>query len=1046
MTNSSRALRHAVRFSLAGIATAVGAPMAFAQTAPAPTPQAQAPALQEIVVTGSRIQQLPNDISISPVTSVTSLDIQQSGLVRTEDLLNNLPQVVAENSSGQSISSVGISTVSLRGLGSDRTLVLINGRRMAPGAGLGFAGSPDIGQIPSDLVERVDVLTGGASATYGADAVAGVVNFILNTHYEGVKIDANYGVNNHKNNNSETLGDLTARNDALPQSNFWGGQNKDLSVVMGSNFADGKGNATVYLGYLNTEPVVGSQIDYAGCTLNTPGSLNPGGNAGSKFACGGSSSSATGRFIELGFLNTKTGLPSATACATCAVTILPGGDDTVNPAGGFRPYNSARDSYNYGGLSYLQRQAERYTGGSFINYEINPAADVYSEFMFARNTSTAEYGPSGLFAFGTPTINCASVANGGDPLLTAQERALICNPANIAANQAVFGGTGQNITLYAARRSIESGPRIDNYASNSFREVLGVKGKFGDAWSYDAYGQLSITNMEDIEGGFLGTVNINNALNVVPTANGPACAITVAGFNPPPQPQCVPWNIFNPGGVTQAALNYLSVQSTYAVKSTEYVADANITGDLGKYGVKSPGAASGMVVNFGTEYREEKYDFDPDYIFANGEESGGNGSFSAIHGGFHVAELFTEFSLPILDDKPGAYALSATGGYRYSSYTTGFNTNTFKLGLEWAPVQDIRARASYNRAVRAPNVGDLYTPPVIGSGGTVDPCWGSSPTYSFAQCKNTGVTQAEYGHILANPAAQINTSAGGNASLVPETADTYAFGFVLSPAALPNFILSVDYYDIKIKNTITSLSSNTIIQDCANSGSAALCDLIHRGANTGSLWFNNTDFVNANELNIGNVETKGIDVSAHYHLDIGAMGRLGFGLAGSHTQTFTYQPVPAIPSDQFDCTGLMGSTCGSPTPKWRHVFTADWATPWAGLDVLLRWRYIGGSDSDRTSANINLNQGGCTTSQCAPFLAETAFIPAYNYFDLSASMPIGSTVSLRIGINNLFDKAPPIVTNGNYSDCPNATCNDNTWVGTYDTMGRYIYAHVGAKF
>jgi outer membrane receptor protein involved in Fe transport len=1001
-----------VRFALAAVATA-SAPAAFAQNAPTAAPS---PSLEEVVITGSRLQQSPNDVSISPVATITSLDIQQTGLVRAEDMLNNLPQVIAENSGGQSISSNGTATVSLRGLGSQRTLVLINGRRMSPGAGLGTSASPDINQIPADLIERADVLTGGASAVYGADAVAGVVNFVLNTKFEGVRVDANYGFGQHKNDAAGPIDALTRKGIDLPPANVNLGHTKDVSFLAGANFADGKGNATVYATYLNAQPVVGSQLDYAACTLNSPGTL-PTSAAANHYSCGGSSSAATGRFLMFGLTDSG----SSTLLA----------NHTVAGPNGFRGYTSA-DAYNYGALSFAQRQMERYTAGAFLSYEVNDHAKVYSETMYARNQSRAEYGASGLFAFGTPIISCTN------PLFTAPELAVFCNPTAIAQNQAwasaVAGKTlaPDQILLYAARRSVESGPRIDNYSSNSFRQVIGVGGKFGEAWSYDVYGQVGITQMENIEGGYLGTQQINNALNVVPdpVTGAPVCVSVLNGSDP----ACVPWNIWSPGGVTAAQLKYLMVQSSYAVKSTEYIVSSYLSGDLTKYGVKLPSAASGLNVGFGAEYRQEKYDFDPDYIFANGFASGGNGAFSAIHGGFHVAEVFTEMKLPLIDEKPGAYMLGLEGGYRYSNYTSGFSTNTYKLGVEWAPIKDIRVRGGYNRAVRAPSIGDLYNPAVIGAGGTADPCWGSTPAYTLAQCQNTGVTASQYGNILANPAAQINTSIGGNIALKPEIADTYSLGFVVSPSSVPNFVVSVDYYDIKIKKTIASLSSNTIISNCANSGDPGLCSLIHRGP-SGSLWFNVANYVDATEQNIGTVETKGIDLAAHYGLTLGSWGKLNLNLSGTKVSKWDTQPLDT--GAAYDCTGYFGSTCGSPTPKWRHVATANWATPWAGLDLTIRWRYIGKTDVDRSSSDPQLS---------ATFFEPTAHIAAYNYIDLSASMPLSTGVTFRLGINNLQDRTPPIIVNGNYSDCPNATCNDNTFVGTYDTLGRYIYAHVSAKF
>ena len=715
-------------------------------------------------------------------------------------------------------------------------------------------------------------------------------------------------------------------------------------------------------------------------------------------------------------------------------------DQTVDAAtGAFRNYTAA-DSYNYGALSYLQRAAERYTAGSFINYDVNDHVNVYSEFMFARNTSSADYGPSGEFAFGTPTISCdPSGAPGFNPLLTAGERSVLCSPGNIAANQATYGGTGNNITLYLARRSVESGPRVDNYSSNSIREVFGVKGKINDALSYDVYGQIGITQMEDVEQGFLGQQQINNSLQAVvnPATGQPTCASVLTGTDP----NCVPWNIWAPGGVNAAQLNYLEVPSSYGITAKEYISDASVTADLGKYGVKSPLTDEAISVNLGTEYRQELYDFNPDYIFQNGFASGGNGAQNPIHGGFHVAEAFTEARVPIISDKPGAYALSTDLGYRYSSYTSGFSTNTFKIGLEYAPIKDVRVRAGFNRAVRAPSVGDLFSPAVIGAGGTADPCWGAAVNglvngHNLAFCENTGVTPAEFGHILANPAAQINTSLGGNPDLKPEIADTYTYGVVFQPTYVPGLVTSIDYYRIVISNTIQSLTSNTVVNNCGLTGSAALCGLIHRGAGTGSLWFNNTDFVNTQEVNIGVVSTQGLDLASHYSLNIGSAGTLGFTLSGTRVLNFLTQPLPS--GGAYDCVGYYGTTCGAPIPKWRHTFNTTWGAPWAGVDVTARWRYLGPVLSDRVSQD--------------PQLAQTYFMPSahiggYSYIDLSASIPIPSTgISFRLGVNNIADKAPPIVANGNYSDCPNTSCNDNTWVGTYDTLGRYLYAHVSAKF
>jgi iron complex outermembrane receptor protein len=1020
-------LQYAVRAVLAAAAASAVVP-AYAQTAPAAASDA---ALQEVVVTGSRLAISPNDVSISPITSLDSLDIAKSGLVRTEDLLNNLPSVVAEQSGGTSISSNGTATVSLRGLGSQRTLVLVNGTRLAPGAGLSAAGnntssSPDINQIPAELIERVDVLTGGASAVYGADAVAGVVNFVLNTHFEGVRIDGNYGYGRYNNDHQDLLNNLITKGDPVPPSVTDAGFNKDVSFLAGSNFADGKGNATVYATYLRTSPAVGYQYDYAGCSLNTPSKLpGPGG-----LSCGGSGTPATGRFAVYG----------STVAGGAVKPVTPASSYAVDPVtGAFRPYSNATDSYNYGGLSFLQRAAERYTAGSFLNYDITDNTNVYSDFMYARNSSEANYGPSGLFTFTAATVSCAN------PLLTAQEVGILCAPATVAANQLAFpqnAGTN-NINLYVGRRAVENGPREDNYLSNSFRETVGVKGKWIEGLSYDLYGQVGINTMHDSQGNYINATSGTNALNVVtdPATGLPACA---AALNGGPAPTCVPWNIFQKGGVTPAAIAYIDVPATYSVTAKEFIVDGSVTADLEKMGMKLPSAATGPSVNLGAEYRAESYVLDPDYIFANGLNSGGNGAQSAINGGFHVSEIFTEARLPILNDLPAAYDLSLDAGYRYSKYTSGFDTNTYKFGVEYAPLKDVKLRAGYNRAVRAPSVGDLFSPAVIGAGGTADPCWGpvvggtggttgTIQGHDFAYCARTGVTAGEWGNIATNPAAQINTSVGGNINLKPEVADTFTYGFVFQPTFVPNLVASLDFYYIRIENTIESLTSNTITNNCGQNNIG--CDLIHRGAGTGSLWFNNNDFVTATEQNIGTSSTKGIDLASHYSFDTG-YGKVGIQLLG--TRVLNFYTAPIAGGAAYNCAGYWGTTCGAPNPHWRHVLNTDWQAPWAGLDLSVRWRYIGPTQTDHASQDPQLS---------STYYTGTAHIGGYSYIDLSLSAPIAATgIDVRIGVNNLTGKAPPIIPSGSYSECPNSSCNDNTWVGTYDTLGRYLYAHVQVKF
>ena len=1017
MTNSSRALRQAVRLALA-TAAASAAPLALAQTAPA---EQAAPAVQEVVVTGSRLLQQPNDISVSPITSVSQEDIQKTGLVRVEDVLGMLPQIGAEQNSGTSISASGTATISLRNLGSQRTLVLINNRRMGPGGAGGFTGNanaPDINQIPAGLIERVDILTGGASAVYGADAVAGVVNFVMNTHFQGVKISGSYGWNNHSNNNQTYLGYLDAAGIDRPPSTVNTGQNRNIDFLAGANFADGKGNATVYAGFLHSSPAVGYQFDHAACTLN--GDATPQAN----IHCGGSGTSAHGQWLMFG-------KPSAAGAST---TIA---DTTIaQPGGGMVPYVDARDAYNYGALSYFQRGADRYTAGAFFHYDINPHATVYTETMWSRNSSTAQYGPSGSF-FQTVQLGCpgtpTSTAANTNPFIAATPgaAAALCAPGIIAQNQfanPALAGTNL-ISLYLARRSVESGGRQDNYFADSIRQVIGTKGEINDAWSYDVYGQFSISTLDDHQGNFLSTAQITNALQVVGAT--PATATCTVG------PPCVPWNVWQPlaaNAVTKDQLDYMTIPGIFNTTTTEYVADGLLTGDLGKYGITLPTAKDGLTLAVGSQYRSESFVYSPDIVFQQGLAAGGAPS-NPINGYFHLWEGYTEMRLPLIDDKPGAYRLSLDAGYRYSSYTLGFNTNTYKVGLEWAPLQDLRFRGGYNRAVRVPNIDELYFPAAVGAGGTSDPCWSPAPVLTEAQCALTGVSAARYGHLAVNSAAQINNKFYGNPNLTPEKADTYTLGVVFQPSFIPNLVMSLDAYNIKINNTITSLSPTAIVYNCALGFDPSACGRITRSPGNESLWLNTTGFVDNSEENVGYNKTNGMDVSGHYNVAVGGAGKLGFNLVGTYVHEFILQTSPG--GGAYDCVGHFGVNCFAPLPKWRHTFTADWGTPWAGLDIMVRWRYIGSTTTDRSSSAPLLSSA---------YYLPTATIPAYNYIDLGGSIPIGDHLEVRAGVNNIADKNPPLILNGALTDCPNTTCNNNTWVGTYDTLGRYIYFNLTAQF
>ena len=1013
----NRHVQLAVRSALSAAAATAVVPVAWSQIAPAAATETTG--LEEVVVTGSRITS-PNLTAISPITSVDAGYIASTNLTRTEDILNNLPMVFAGQNSTVSNGATGTASVNLRGMGPQRTLVLVNGRRLGPGQGTGTNIS-DINEVPAALIERVDILTGGASSVYGADAVAGVVNFVLNTHFEGVKIDTSYSYFQHQNNNDLAQAAVTAAGDVMPDHSVNTGFGKNVSILMGSNFADNKGNATFYLTYDKAAAVLQAKYDYAACVLDSQKAGN--------LACGGSGFAA-----KTGSLGSAGGYFQAYGNGKALFT------NTVDPnTGAFRPYNPAADAYNFGPLNFYQRPNERWTGGSFLNYQINDHLTAYGELMLARNNTDAQIAGSGDFA--TPTaIPCA------DPLLTAQEATAICAAA------AAQGGTSAN--LYIGRRNIEGGGRVLDITNNTIRAVAGLKGDIIDGLTFDVYAQRDSTDTEFRNLNYFDATRVAKALNVI---SGPA---TLASGAPNPfagqaecqsvydgtDKACVPWNIWTPNGVTPAALNYLSIPLLTDATTIEYVVSGSVTADMAKWNIKSPFADEGLKVNLGAEYRSESAVFSPDLATEEGNAEGAGGPTPPVSGNYHVNEVFTEIGIPLIDHKPMAESLALEVGYRYSDYNLGFKTNTYKFGGEWAPTNDFRVRASYSRAVRAPNIAELFNPQAVNLDGSTDPCaspLGQAPKASQAQCLLAGVSAAQYGNIRSNNSSQYNGLLGGNPNLTPEKSDTYSAGIVITPHLISNLSVSFDYFNIKLQNTIGAIGADTIINNCIATGNPTFCGAIHRDP-LGSLFRTQAGFITDTNVNFGSLTTRGVDAKINYRQPLDNLGSLVFNLEGTRLINLGTEPLTGGPA--FDCAGYFGTTCGAPNAKWRHVLNTTWATPWSGFDFTARWRFLSGADSEQISQNPQL---------AGSALPLTQHIKPYTYIDLSADVSLYKMLRLQVGVNNVLDKDPPIIassgTSAFPSDCPGITpngssCNGNTFPGTYDALGRFFFARLTAQF
>ncbi|MGZ6017049.1 MAG: TonB-dependent receptor domain-containing protein [Phenylobacterium sp.] len=962
--------------------------------------------VSEIVVTGTRIPS-PNLTSIAPVTTVGNADIKAQGVTRIEDITNSLPQVFAGQGSSISNGSTGAATVNLRGLGSSRTLVLIDNRRLMPGD----PGDPaaDLNFIPAALVERVDVLTGGASATYGADAVAGVVNFIMLHNFEGVRIDAQYSGYQHTQHEgaiqdvvrTAAAGASDPRQFALPQHNIWDGEGSEVTMILGANAPDGKGNVTAYAAYRQNNPILEGERDFSSCTLNS------GTPTFAQFGCGGSGTAFPARV----------------------------GNQIVDPTtfNTFRNRTGA-DVFNFGPQNFFVRPDQRYSLGAFAHYEIAPWADAYMDTMFMDDDSTSQIAAGGIFA-GTFSINCAN------PLLSAQEA------GRINATAATGGGTcaanpAGTFTGTVARRlqSAEAGGRDQELRHTDYRIVIGLKGDLGKNWNYDGYMQYGSVQLEAKQTGNFNTSRIQQALNVVQTPTGPQCA-------PGADAGCVPLNIFTSQFISKAAIKFLDATSFSQGNTNERVVSLAFTGKLGDYGLKSPWASEGVGVAFGGEYRREHLDSAADFLSTNGLVNGNGGAAPPVNGGFDVYELFGEARIPLISDMPFAKEVSAELGYRFSDYSSIGDTNTYKVSGDWEIIDGLRLRGGYNRAVRAPNVIDLFAPQNVVLDGTTDPCAGlTAGNPLVATCANVfHLTTAQVLAIEKNPANQYNGQTGGNPNLRPETADTYTAGLVWQPSFAPGLNLSIDYFDIKVNSFIGTVGENLILSQCLSGANSGFCSLVHREPGNNSLFLDPTGFVQDTTLNTGSLKTTGVDFNASYRTDLSALGlgdngSLNITMVGTWLDSLITQPLPGGAS--YDCKGLYGTVCGVPAPEWRHKARITWNTPYSygdwfkSLSLSAQWRYFGKVSLDAYDSNPQLNNPGIQYESDHRFGARS-------YIDLTANFTVHNNLNFRVGVNNVFDKDPPIVGSSN---CPVGACNGGTYAQVYDTLGRFVFVGLTADF
>ncbi len=932
--------------------------------------------VEEITVTGSRIQR-DELAGSSPITRIDSEEIQFQGATRIEDMLRSYPQVYAGQSAGQSNSATGTATVSLRDLGAERTLVLVNGRRLPAGSPLLGGVAPDINQIPGALVERVDILTGGASATYGSDAVAGVINFHLRDDFEGVLLDVQYGQYDHDNDDRRWRRIVSDAGYPVARGHATDGGISEFSLIGGFETPGGRGNVTAYATYREINAVLQGDRDYSSCALNDDLS-----------ACLGSSTIPQGRFTDF-------------AATASPFDFIVEGDRFVDRQG---------ETYNYGPANYFQRPDERYALGAFGHHEVGERAEAYAELMYMNDRSTAQIAPSGNF-FHTDQLNC------GNAFLSDQQFEALCGSRGLTREDAQIANIG--------RRNIEGGARRQELRHASYRGVLGLRGDIGDFWRFDAFAQHAKVEMRSAYRNDLSITRIRRALDAVRSnPDDPDSEIVCRAALPDDRgvvedPDCVPWNIFRTGAVTREMVDYLAKALRIRGETGQTVASAFISGDLGSRDVRSPLADNPVSVALGAEYREETLRLDPDEGFRSGDGAGQGGATHAISGGYDVAELFVEASVPLVEGEKRMEELLLDAAYRYSDYDYDETTHTYAFRLGWKVNQDLRLRGSYQRAARGPNVQELFLPRGFGLFEmSRDPCAGAvadgktAQGYTFEQCARSGVTRDQWGKIEHSPAAQYNTLQGGNPDLSPEVAKTWSIGLALTPESIAGLSLTMDYYKIQIEGGVRAPDPEEVLRQCL-AGNQPLCARVRRGRG-GDLWvgsrLDSSGHVISLRDNLPGEEVEGLDVALDYALGVGTWGTLSFNNVLSYIDSWDLRELEGAPTKR--CAGNW--TCGPPVPDVRNRLRVTWDSPW-DITTSLLWRHINRVDGDDENL-VDLQER--------------------NYLDLVVAWQVARDVKIRFGASNLLDKSPPIA--GNPAG-PSRLGNGNVFPGVYDALGRYMF-------
>jgi len=959
-----------------------------------------------IIVTGTRVTN-PNLELASPVAVVGEAEIELQQTSGVEEVLRQVPGVVADIGSNVNNGNGGSTLINLRGIGSNRNITLLNGNRVTPST---TTLEVNLDVIPVALLERVDVLTGGAGSTYGADAISGVINFITKRDFEGAEISV---VNN-----------ITEEGDA----NIF-----RADLTLGANLEDGRGNVALNIGYTNRNPLRQGQRGFSEFNISSI-SGNPGGSSTTTpiriSAAGGAS----------GLLNNIGIDPDTGGEVNNGFVQLNPGSGTLDP--GFTPFN-------FNPFNYFQTPLEQYRIFAQGNYEVNPSLDIFAEAMYVNSTVETNGAPSGSFGVTAPiplsnpflpdalvdqlcardtmlfqpaTATTAAVSAPG------QVEAFL-DPAACAAARAATDPNDPDFTtvdLTLGRRFVEFGERLSVRETNLFQVKAGARGDITDSIQYEAfaiYGESERVRRQSGNGlrsRLLQSLNATSTTACIDPSNG-----------------CFPINLFgDTGSIQPEAIAFLDTGNQQSNFNELFQVGGFVSGEPG---FTLPWAENGVNFVLGVEYRDYTAGTSSDLLSQTPSEVLGNGAAQPdFTGSYDVSEVYGELIIPLVEGSAFADELTLQLGGRISDYSTTGTEYTWKVGGTWSPVPSLQIRGNYQRVTRAPNTFELFTPQVAGLANfSADPCAGGAPGTNAdlrAVCIAQGANAGQIGSIIVDPAGQVNITQGGNINLGAEDADTWTIGAVFQPDFLPGFVATIDYYNITITDAITTPTEDDIFQTCfgpdyaqgnfaidAASATDPNCTSIRRNPATGNLFgeLATTPGLPRFFSNQGRIFTDGIDLTLTYSTDLSSDIGWSSSFAGNWTNNEEFQSTPNGVNRQ--CVGFYSTNCGgvgsgSLNPElsfnWRNTLTYDI------FALSLNWQWIDSFEVE--------------PAQAGNFQPQFESIDAFSYFDLTLRAEI-DPLTLVLGVQNLLDKSPPIVGSNIGSTGFNS---GNTFPSTYDVRGR----------